>query len=151
MKIPLPCRFGEIIDYKRNHLVFTGLTWFQWTKGMEYTYFFSGTDHWHNIHFFTTFQQEQPYYIEIPDNLLQNTYIKDRGYPLTGRGYAYGIFFENDKTYMDFIITSRYMEHIKVQCDEKGICVQNGDIIFPRNWDNDEKKDRAILKSWKNM
>ena len=56
---------------------------------------------------------------------------------------------QNGKTYIEFIITSNYLEHIKVQCDENGVFVPGGDIIFPTGWDTEEKKERTVLKSYK--
>lgn len=149
MEIPIPCKFGENAQCEKKCLPFTGVTWFKWSRGIEYTYFFSTNNKWHETDFYTTFQKEQPCCFEIADRLLDDTYIKERGYPLKGRGYAYGVFYKNSKTYIDFIITSNYLEHIKVQCDEKGIYIPGGDIIFPTGWDTEEKKERAILKSIK--
>ena len=57
--------------------------------------------------------------------------------------------YKNGKTYIEFIITSNYLEHIKVQCDENGVFVPGGDIIFPTGWDTEEKKERTVLKSYK--
>ena len=75
--------------------------------------------------------------------------IKEHGYPLKGSGHVIGICYKDYKTYVEFLITSNYFEHIKVQCDSNGIYVHGGDIIFPTGWDTEEKKDRAILKSFK--
>lgn len=149
MKIPIPCEFGERAECNGKILSFNGVTWFQWTEGIEYTYFFETNNKWHSTDFYTTFQKEQENFFEIPDSLLEDTYIRKRGYPLKGRGHAYGICYCNDKTYIEFIITSNYYEHIKVQCDNKGLFVPNGDIIFPTGWDSEEKIERAILKSYK--
>ena len=81
----------------------------------------------------------------IPDGILKDRPIIEHGYPLRGRGHASGIRYEGEKTYIDFIITSGYCQHIKVQCDDKGIYVPDGNIIFPLTWD-DEKKKNAVLK-----
>lgn len=51
------------------------------------------------------------------------------------------------KLYIDFIITSNYMSHIRVQCDEHFACVKDGDIIFPPSWDTKEKREKALLKT----
>lgn len=149
VKIPLPCKFGETADCEGIQLILKGVSWFQWSRGMEYTYFFSRNSKWNNTDFYTTFQNQQPYFFEIPDSLLRDMPIKEHGYPLKGSGHVIGICYKDYKTYVEFLITSNYFEHIKVQCDSNGIYVPGGDIIFPTGWDTEEKKDRAILKSFK--
>lgn len=149
MNIPIPCNFGDKAQCNSRQLPFVGVDWFKWTKGVEYTYFFLTSDTWHSVDFYTTFENVQPFHFTIPDNLLIDTFIKDRGYPLKGRGYANGIHYQNGKTYIDFIMTSNYMAHIRVECDKNGLYVPNGDIIFPTSWDTAEKKGRVLLKSMK--
>lgn len=147
MQIPIPCCFGDTAICEGKLLPFIGVTWFEWTRGMEYTYFFRTKDKWHNTNFYTTFRDKQQGFFEIPDNLLADASIKDRGYPLKGRGYAYGVWYKDNKNYVEFIMTSNYFAHIKIQCDKKGVFVPGGDILFPPSWDT-EKKERAILKSY---
>ena len=89
MRIPLPCRFGESALCNGRSLPLMGVEWFEWTKGMEYTYF---------------------------------------------------IKYKNSKTYMEFIMSNYYFAHIQVQCDENGMYLPDGEIIFPMSWD--EKKRR---------
>ena len=149
MKIPLPCKLGDITECNGRKLQLKGVSWFKWTRGMEYTYFFNKNDKWHNTDFYYTFDENQPCSFEIPDILLKDDFIKEHGYPLKGRGYACGLGYKNGKTYIEFIITSNYLEHIKVQCDENGVFVPGGDIIFPTGWDTEEKKERTVLKSYK--
>lgn len=146
MKIPIPCEFGEYAECNNKMLPFVGVDWFKWTQGMEYTYFFKVNNEWHNTDFYTTYKKEQKSSIEIPNELLEDTFIKDRGFPLKGKGYATGVFYKDGKTYIDFIISSNYFEHIRVQCDKNGVYVKNGDIIFPTGWDT-KKKEKAVLKS----
>lgn len=148
MKIPLPCNFGEISDCNGKSLPLRKVSWFQWQRGMEYTYFFVQNNFWHPTDFYTTFEENQPYEIEIKDSLLIEMPIKEHGYPLRGSGRATGIDCVNDKLYLDFIITSNYLEHIKVQCDAHGEYIPKGDIIFPTGWD-EKKKERALLKSFR--
>lgn len=148
VKIPLPCKFGEMADCNGKRLPLIGVSWFRWSKGMEYTYFFLEKDKWHDTNFYSTFCDKQPYFFEIPDSLLKDTFIKERGYPLKGKGYANGLRYKNGKTYIEFIMTSNYLAHIKVQCDEKGAFVPDGDIIFPTGWDTEEKKEKVLLKSY---
>lgn len=149
MKIPIPCNFGEYADCKGKNLQFTGVSWFKWNCGMEYTYFFLTGDKWSEYDFYTTYENMQPFEAFIPDNLLADGFIKSKGYPLKGRGFANGIAYLGGKTYIDFIMTSNYLAHIKVQCDDSGIYIPNGDIIFPPSWDSEEKQERAVLKSIK--
>lgn len=149
MKVPIPCEFGEKALCKNRMLPFAGVSWFKWTEGIEYTYFFTTSDSWHMFDFYSTFQNEQKQYIEVPDSLLLDGFIKEKGFPLKGRGYATGISYKDEKFYIDFIITSNYLSHIKIQCNEHCAYVHGGDIIFPPSWDTEEKKERAILKSIK--
>ena len=149
MKIPIPCKFGDIAKCKQRMLTFNGVSWFEWSKGLEYTYFFHVSDKWHTTDFYTTYKCEQSCSIDIPDNLLVDGLIKEKGFPLRGRGYANGVYYKNGKLYIDFIITSNYLEHIKVQCDTHCAYITGGDIVFPPSWDTEEKQERAILKSIK--
>ena len=147
MKIPIPCEFGNMAECNRRILPFYGVEWFKWTRGMEYTYFFMTNCKWNSNDFYTSSEETQPYEFTIPDILLVDDFIKDKGYPLKGRGYASGVFFLNEKTYVNFILTDQYLSHIRVQCDGKGEYVPNGDIIFPTGWDK-EKQTRMCLKSY---
>ncbi len=149
MNIPIPCEFGNYAECNNRQLLFCGVSWFKWTEGMEYTYFFSTSDKWHTFDFYTTFDCVQPFEFTIPDKLLIDDFIKNKGYPLKGRGYANGVDYLDGKTYIDFIMTDKYLSHIKVQCDKNGEYIPNGNIIFPPSWDTEEKKERAILKSIK--
>ena len=63
--------------------------------------------------------------------------------------FANGVYYKNGKLYIDFIITSNYLEHIKVQCDKHCAYITGGGIIFPASWDREEKQEKAILKSIK--
>lgn len=148
MKIPLPCKFGEISDCNGKSLPLKGVSWFQWQDGMEYTYFFDRDNFWNPTDFYTTFEKNQPCKIEIIDSLLIEMPIREHGYPLRGSGRATGIDYINSKLYMNFIITSNYFEHIRVQCDTNGEYIPKSDIIFPTGWD-EKKKERALLKSYR--
>lgn len=149
MKIPIPCNFGEKAYCNGRKLPFEGVSWFKWSRGVEYTYFFTTNDYWNPTDFYTTFKCESKNQIEIPDFLLKDGLVKEKGFPLKGRGYAYGVCYVDGKTYIDFIMTSNYLAHIKTQCDTTGAYIPNGDIIFPASWDTDEKKENAMLKSFK--
>ena len=150
MKIPIPCRFGERAECNGSGLLlFNGVDWFNWNEGMEYTYFFDTGNKWHPVEFYVTMKSQQPHEVEIDDSLLVDTYLKEKGYPLRGTGYVTGLRWQNNKRYIDFILTSHYLTHIKVQCDEKGMYVPGGDIIYPPSWDTKEKKEKILLKSAK--
>lgn len=151
MEIPLPCNLGDMSECDGRMLQLDGVSWFNWTAwGMEYIYFFKVPGNfWHDTKFYTTFKPKRDCGFIIPDSLIQDKLIKEHGYPLKGRGYASGILYENGKIFVDFIMTSNYFLHIKVQCNDKGIYVPGGEIIFPKSWDTEEKRQRAILKQRK--
>ena len=85
--------------------------------------------------------------MEIPDDLLSDAPIKEKGYPLRGAGHVLGVDYHGGKLYVVFIITSNYYEHIRVECDSNGYYVPSGNIIFPPSWDTEERRERAVLKS----
>lgn len=150
MRIPLPCAFGQTADCEGKSLPLVGVSWFCWSRGMEYNYFFKrNMDVFCNTDFYATFETSQPCGFDIPDTLLMDMPIKEHGYPLRGKGHACGIAYVNGKTYMEFIIISNYYEHIRAECDADGRYVPGGNIIFPTGWD-EEKKERAVLKSFMN-
>ena len=47
MNIPIPCEFGNYEKCYNKQLLLVGASWFKWSRGMEYTYFFSTSDKWH--------------------------------------------------------------------------------------------------------
>ena len=149
MRVPMPCRFGESADCEGTVLPLSGVSWFRWSWGMEYTYYFSTGGKWHGTKFYSTCETEQPFEIDIPDSLLSDRPIREHGYPLKGTGYAYGVHYKDGKTYIDFIMTSNYWAHIKVQCNDDWNYEQNGDIIFPPSWDTEEKREGAVLKAFR--
>ena len=63
MKIPIPCEFGNYAECNNRQLPFSGVSWFKWTEGMEYTYFFDTNDKWDPVDFYTTFDNVQPLYL----------------------------------------------------------------------------------------
>lgn len=149
MRIPMPCRLGGMADCKGEALPLSGVSWFRWSWGLEYTYYFSTDRKWDGARFYSTCETWQPFGIEIPDSLLSDKPIKEHGYPLKGTGHAYGVYHKDGMTYIDFIMTSSYFAHIRVQCNEKCEYVQNGDIIFPPSWDTEEKRNDAVLKAYR--
>lgn len=98
---------------------------------------------------YSTREKNQPFEINIPESLLIDQPIKEHGYPLKGTGYAFGLDYEDGKTYIDFILTSNYWAHIRVQCNEDWEYEPNGDIIFPPSWDTEEKRSDALLKAYR--
>lgn len=142
MKVPIPCKFGDYAECNHKKLQFVGVDCFKWSRGIEYTYFFgTGT-----VDFYTTFSNIQPVALCIPDKLFVDGFIKEKGYPLKGKGYANGIRYKAGILYIDFLMTGNYFEHIKVQCDKNWEYIPNGDIIFPPCW-SIEKQENAVLKS----
>ena len=100
---------------------------------------------------YSSFSTEQPFEIIIPDSLLVDGPIKEHGYPLKGRGYAFGLDYLDGNTYIDLIMTSDYWAHIRVQCDENLEYVSDGMIIFPPSWDTEEKQESAVLKTYRSV
>ena len=150
MKIPMPCKFGEMADCRGETLPLSGVSWFKWSWGMEYTYYFSLINKWgRKTKMYTSLETEQPFEVIIPDFLLADGPIKELGYPLKGRGYAFGLDYLDGNTYIDFLMTSDYWAHIRVQCDENMKFVPDGRIIFPPSWDTEEKQEGAVLKSYR--
>ena len=74
MKIPLPCKFGELSDCDGKLLPLCGVHWFDWMSGRQYTYFFETGDQWHPYTFYETRQEQQPFSMEIPDDILSNDF-----------------------------------------------------------------------------
>ena len=102
---------------------------------------------WKSADFYTSYQTEQPFFIEIPDALLENDFLKNKDYPLKGTGYADGIYFIGGQLYIDFIVTDNYFAHIRVQCNNKGKYIPGGNMIFPPSYDTEEKREKFVLKS----
>lgn len=146
MKIPLPCNFGEQAECNGRLLPLNGVSWFIWESGVEYYYFFKKNDVWHPTEFYSTFETDQPLSVEISDHLLSDGFLKEKGFPVKGRGYATGLFFANNKLYIDLILSDFSNRHLKVECDRDGNYVENGDIVFPPSADTIEKKERFLLK-----
>ena len=97
MKIPLPCKFGELSDCDGKLLPLCGVHWFDWMSGRQYTYFFETGDQWHPYTFYETRQEQQPFSMEIPDDLLSDGLIKEKGYPLRGAGKVLGVDYRDGK------------------------------------------------------
>ena len=113
MVIPMPCKFGESADCKGIVRPLSGVSWFKWSWGMEYTYFFETGNKWRITDFYCTREMKQSFEMDIPDSLLVDKPTKEHGFPLRGTGYACGVDYKDGKTYIDFIMTSIYLSHEK--------------------------------------
>ena len=78
MKVPIPRTFGNYAECNNRQLPFSDVSWFRWSRGMEYTYFFLTSDKWHPIDFYTTFENVQPFEFVVPDELLTDDFIKHK-------------------------------------------------------------------------
>lgn len=150
MKIPIPCNFGNKGVCNNKYLIFSGVTWFKWSTGYDYTYFFHTENKWSQYDFYTSKGEENKNYIDIKETLLEDKSLVEHGYPLTGTGYLSGISYKDGKYYADLIITSHYLSHIKVECDTQGIYQEGGVIIFPPtpSFDTTEKRQKYLLKKY---
>lgn len=146
MEIPMPCKFGEMEDCKGVSLPFVGVSWFRWSQSWEFTYFFRRSKEWSQYSFYTTDGKEMPCSFSILDSLLADGSLLEKGFPFKARGYVTGLCKENGKLYLDFLLTSHYFAHIKVECDEQARYVPFGDIVFPPSWDTEEKKSSIFSK-----
>lgn len=152
-EIPTPWPFGQIIELNKSTYRFTGVTWFYWESQnkWDYTYVFEDPDkEWTNTKLFTTRDFDSlPYSIDIEESLLDEKPIKEHGHPLTGTGHMTGIIWQDGKLFADFLITNRYFEHIRSECDEHGL-YNNGIVSFPRtpSYDSPEKQAKAVLSSY---
>lgn len=146
--IPVPCRFGEPANIKDKMLPLKGVTWFKWTDGMEFTYYFDNDDKWHNTHFKCIMMPDFKEHYNIRDNLLINDFLKNKGYPVRGRGYAFGIALIEQHFCIEIILTDLYMAHIYLQCNEQGEYIENGNIYVPASWDTSDKKESILLSPY---
>ena len=86
------------------------------------------------------------FFFEISNHLLFDGFLKEKGFPVKGRGYATGLCFVNNKLYLDLILSDFSNRHLKIECDRNGNYIENGDIIFPPSADTSEKKEQFLLK-----
>lgn len=68
---------------------------------------------------------------------------------MTGAGNMVGITWQDGKLFADFLITSRYYEHIRSECDEHGL-YNGGVVIFPPtpSYDSIEKQAKAVTAQY---
>lgn len=152
MIIPLPCKLGENYITEKGIQRLTAVNWFKWSRGMEYTYFFQELNKnvWSTNHFEAFIEPNFDISCEINDSLIQNGFLKGKGFPIKGRGYAYGYKLISDELFVELILTDKYLAHIYVQCNENGDYVEGGRVIVPPSWDTEEKQKSIILSQYSN-
>ncbi len=150
MKIPLPCNFGEKIEYEGKLLPMCGVSWFAWSYGVEYTYFLETGNNWNPYTFFTSRKKEWREEITLNDKYTLDKSFTEHGYPLTGSGYIHGIHWEKGKLYADVILSSRYSLHLKVECNEDGSYKDRGTILYPStpSFETEEKRCTFLRKDY---
>lgn len=146
MKIYMPCELGEYGECEGKLLQFMGVTWFKWQRGIEFTYFFNTGNKWSPTTFYSTFNTDNMVETDISDILLEDILIKERGFPVKGKGYVNGLYWKDGKKYVNFIATDIYNAHIRVECDKNNEYPEHGRIIFPTSWD-EAKKEKYTLRS----
>ena len=145
MKIPIPCKFGEKALCNGKRLVFKGVSWYKWSSGMEYTYYFETGNRWNPTSFYVSKGENFSEYNEVDDQLTSVFDFKEKNFPFRGKGYVDGICLINGQRYACVVSETFYWSHHKVQCDERGFYIQDGNILFQRNW-NENQKDGILLK-----
>ena len=145
MKIPIPCKFGEKALCNGKRLVFKGVSWYKWSSGMEYTYYFETGNRWNPTSFYVSKGENFSEYNEVDDQLTSVFDFKEKNFPFRGKGYVDGICLINGQRYDCVVSETFYWSHHKVQCDERGFYIQDGNILFQRNW-NENQKDGILLK-----
>lgn len=153
MEVPIPCAFGEIGKCKNRFLIFNGVQWFKWSTGYEYTYLFETNNPWIQSDFYASDGKEFKTFMSIDERLLEDKPFIEHGYPLVGRGYMSGFDYKNGKLYTDMILTSHYLMHLKVECDEHGRYIENGKIIFPPtpSCETVDKRKKFLLKKYQHL
>ena len=146
MEVPIPCAFGEDADCEGRTLPFTGVSWFKWSSGMDYTYYFLTNNKWREYAMFSNKGTEYTKKLTIPDALLACGPMKDKGIPLKGRGRAWGVALKKERRYIDFIFPDDLYAHILVECNDRCEPIPGGDMIFPITWEED-RINRVLLKS----
>ena len=146
MIIPLPCKFGDVYEYKGKRVLFIGVSWFKWSSGMEYTYFFKANNKWRSSIFYQSSGQVETEKFEIDDKLTQTFILKTYGYPLKGTGKIVGLDYINNHLYVDILSDTFFYAHFKAKCGKYGHYIKGSNIIFPPSWDTNDKKEKALLK-----
>ena len=151
MNIPIPCALGDSVITRNGLRTLQGVTWFKWFDGMEFTYFYESTSKWNAGDFEVARRPAYDYKCFISDILLKDDSLKDRGYPLKGKGYAYGYKFVDGDLYVELILSDRYLAHVYVQCNECGDYLENGKVLVPPTWDTEEKQKSILLARYRDI
>lgn len=146
MKIMLPCDQGECLVTLKGIKILSGVSWFKWSDGTEFTYFFEENKKWSTPYFFSEKDPDYNLYYEVCDTLLLNDFLKTRGLPIKGRGFVCGLRLFNNRLFTEIILTDSYFAHIYTECDKRGNYIKGGDILVPPSWDTEQKKYSIIMK-----
>lgn len=155
MRVPLPCRLGEKYTIDLSVHILTGVSWFKWTQGWEYTYYlypeFRGQ--YTNCEMILSDGSSFHEYINVRDDFLEDGVLAAGGYPLRGKGRLFGVYLQNGNLYAEIIVSSSYNIHIKVECDSTGQYLPAGKIIFPSAeiYESIEKRRQFVLKKYQNL
>ena len=151
MKVKTPCSLGETFTTPKGIQTLSAVTWFSWIDGIEFTYFYKIKDKWHSNYFIT---ERNPIYKTgyiISDRLTRDGFLKEKGYPIKGRGYICGLRMINNLMYAEILLTDLYYTHIYVPCNMQGEFEPNGPIIVPSSWDTEEKRTSILLSQYKDL
>ena len=146
MKIPLPCDFGELLIIKNGIRILQGVSWYKWTDCTKYTYFFSNNNKWGTSEFLDVDDPAFRLCYQVDDALLIDGFLKDKGYPIRGRGYLCGMNYVDGQLYGELLLTDMYYQHIRARCTKAGEYMPEGELLVPPSWDTEEKQRSIILK-----
>ena len=151
MNVKTPCSLGETFITPKGIQTLSAVTWFSWTNGVEFTYFYKIKDKWHSNYFVTERNPTYDTRYMISDKLIRDGFLKEKGYPIKGRGYVYGLKTIEDKLYVNLILTDMYYAHIYVPCNIEGKFHSHGPIIVPPSWDTEEKRKSILLSKYNHL
>ena len=149
MRVPVPYLLGEYAQKEKKH--FVGVSWFPWSSGMEFTYFFRPEGKWKTSDIIVEKEPEYRLGYEIDDALLQDGFLKEKGFPIKGRGYVSGFSYVDGEITADVILKDKYFSHIYIACTENGHYKENGKVYVPPSWDTEERMYSIILEKYKNI
>lgn len=139
---------GEKFITEKGEKVLKGVSWFEWSTGIEFTYYFEREEKWAAVYFFTVKEPDYKLSYDVYDNLLINDSLKNNGFPIKGRGYLSGLRTIHGCLFADIILTDCYLAHVYARCDKNGNYIENGDIYVPPSWDTVERQYSIILKQY---
>ena len=146
-KVPLPVNLGG----KKGEHTLDGVDWFMWQDGIEFTYFYSNGKRWSTSKIETSGYFESDINIYVEQELVNERRMEEHGYPLTGKGKITGINLIKGRYYAEIILTSAYLMHLKVECDEHGRYIEGGRVLFPPtpSFETIEKREKYLLARYK--